>query len=241
MEIDPNHIPALNELGRLYANSRRAEEAEETFRKALEIDPNHIPALNELGRLYANSGRAEEAEETFRKALEIDPNNIPALNELGRLYANSGRAEKAEETFRKALEIDPNNIPALNELGRLLKVTKPKQALFLFEHICNISPTDIIARYELARLYKRIGNINRAQELFEQILINNPYDSQALIGLFYLYFDNTDYVDAAKLLKKYQGKHTNNKYYYRCCEKLARVTGDDNTLNKIQGKLKSLE
>ena len=241
LEIDPNHIPALNELGRLYANSRRAEEAEETFRKALEIDPNHIPALNELGRLYANSGRAEEAEETFRKALEIDPNNIPALNELGRLYANSGRAEKAEETFRKALEIDPNNIPALNELGRLLKVTKPKQALFLFEHICNISPTDIIARYELARLYKRIGNINRAQELFEQILINNPYDSQALIGLFYLYFDNTDYVDAAKLLKKYQGKHTNNKYYYRCCEKLARVTGDDNTLNKIQGKLKSLE
>ena len=121
LETDSTNLPALNELGRLYASRGREEEAEKTFQRALEVDSSNLPALNELAQFYVSRGKYEKAEETFLHALGVEENNLPVLNELGRLYKKEKKNEQALKIFEKIVSISSDDIIALYEAARLNK------------------------------------------------------------------------------------------------------------------------
>jgi len=102
LEIDADHLPSYNELGRLYAKWNKFEQAELVFRKALEIDADHLPSYNELGRLYAKWNKFEQAELVFRKALEKNlGNDNYILTSLIKLYSKTKNSKKADELIKK--------------------------------------------------------------------------------------------------------------------------------------------
>lgn len=96
MEIDANALPIYNELGRLYADQNKYDEAEDIFRNALEIDADALPIYNELGRLYIKQNKFEKAEEIFCKALEMGENARYILTSLIKLYSKTKNSKKAD-------------------------------------------------------------------------------------------------------------------------------------------------
>ena len=119
----------LNNLGMLYAESKRTGEAEKAFREALDISrsqakdnmtPSRIAlalVLNNLANFYLDGKRLDEAENAFREALEIqrvlakqEPSvylrsMAATLNNLGNIYSNSGNFGESEKSYREALSI----------------------------------------------------------------------------------------------------------------------------------------
>src|SRR5438045_1933374 len=112
--LGPDHtstLDAVNNLGLLYTDLGRLDEAEKLFQRALQgkeraWGPEHTSTLNtvnNLGMLYADLGRLDEAEKMYLRALtgyekalgkEAVKRYIPALNtaqNMAILFQQTGR------------------------------------------------------------------------------------------------------------------------------------------------------
>jgi len=78
LEVDPDHVGALNSKGSALDKLRKYEESILYFDRVLEIDPNNEFALNSMGTSFGKLGKIEEAIPYFEKALEINPDNKDA-------------------------------------------------------------------------------------------------------------------------------------------------------------------
>jgi CHAT domain-containing protein/tetratricopeptide (TPR) repeat protein len=118
---DAQHATLLNNLGALYWDEGRFDEAETLYRDALRLsaqDPKAPPArvatahLN-LGVLLRDQGRDAEATPHLETALAIareaipvgDPRRVLFLNEAARLHMENGRTDAAIALWEEALGV----------------------------------------------------------------------------------------------------------------------------------------
>ena len=86
IEINPNISEAHNNLGLIYMQMKKIEEAKTCFEKAIQVNPNHADPCNNLALVFMNSGEMANAEKFYKKAIEINSKNFQAINNLGVLY-----------------------------------------------------------------------------------------------------------------------------------------------------------
>ena len=82
IQIDPDHVGALNMLGMALGRQGKFVEAQVHLEKAIRLDPNHAEARSNLGAAYAGQGRLREAVAQFEAALRIDPDDPAARENL---------------------------------------------------------------------------------------------------------------------------------------------------------------
>jgi Flp pilus assembly protein TadD len=73
LEIEPNLIGALINLGAAHYELRNFEEAALAYRKAVAASPNFAPAHTGLGNVLFRGQRVKEAIPAYRRAIEINP------------------------------------------------------------------------------------------------------------------------------------------------------------------------
>jgi len=113
---DPKDIESINELGIVYFQHEKLDDADKMFAKAIELDPGNSGALNNLGNLAFIAGRYEEALANYQKAAEIDPGDAGLWLNLARTALNAGQKAKAREYGRKAIELDSSLEPMVQSL-----------------------------------------------------------------------------------------------------------------------------
>jgi tetratricopeptide (TPR) repeat protein len=117
---NPDCWMAQNNLGTLFADKGRFDEAIENYRKAIQINPNSAVPLYSLGLALAAQGRLDEAIENYRKAIQLNPDYRDALNDLGNALAAQGRFDEAIKNYYKVIQLNPDFSTALNNLGHAL-------------------------------------------------------------------------------------------------------------------------
>ena len=117
IEVDPQNGDLHNNLGNLYANGGKVEEAKAEFQKAADINPGGASQYYfNLGAVLYNTGKMDDAVEAFKKCSSIDPQKADAYFWLG--LALSGKMTTGAdgkvntppgtlEAFQKYLEIAP--------------------------------------------------------------------------------------------------------------------------------------
>jgi len=92
-------------LGVLYANQNRCDEAIPLFDKALENPFFETPAkaLHNIGLCYQVLGKDVEAEGKFREALQLDPDLFRAYYDLGFLYYRENLLDQAIEILDRGI------------------------------------------------------------------------------------------------------------------------------------------
>ncbi|MEO6456680.1 MAG: tetratricopeptide repeat protein [Chloroflexia bacterium] len=86
------------QLGNLYFNSNRAEEAEQAYNEALRSYPNYLHAQAALAQLRWTQGKPEEAITLYKQSVASVP--LPQyLTALGDLHAKQGNTQAAQEQY----------------------------------------------------------------------------------------------------------------------------------------------
>jgi tetratricopeptide (TPR) repeat protein len=116
---DPSDKDALYELGEIYFEATRFEDAISTLTKLVDLDPQNKNALTDIGTANFNLGNPDLAKEWWQKVLAIDPNDVQAHYNMGFVYANAEPRDLpgAVKEWETVVQLDPTS-----QLGQTAKV-----------------------------------------------------------------------------------------------------------------------
>ena len=116
--LDPENGNLHNNLGNIYANTGKVEEAKAEFQKAADVNPAGAAQYYfNLGAVLYNTGKMDDAAEAFKKALATDSTKYEAYFWLGQALfgkASTGAGGKVEavpgtkEAFETYLKLSPD-------------------------------------------------------------------------------------------------------------------------------------
>jgi len=95
LELQPMHVSARVNLGRLLHESGSVDVAERHYRLAVHLEPANATALYNLGVALEDLGRLDEAAETYEAAVRGLPRHADAHFNLARLYERIGKKAAA--------------------------------------------------------------------------------------------------------------------------------------------------
>jgi Tfp pilus assembly protein PilF len=111
-----------NNLGLLYQEESRSDDAAQQFQLAIAIDPRYSKAHNNLGVVRMGQARYEDAAMAFRDARRLDATNLDAwVNQALALQA-AGDVAAAKRTLVDALSVDARHGPTHYNLARLFEL-----------------------------------------------------------------------------------------------------------------------
>jgi len=180
LQLDPRHVPAYNNLGRLLYKQGRVQEAIPYFEKALRMDPNYGEAHYNLALSLSKQNQLDRAVTHYQETLRLFPEHPNAHFNVGLIYVEESNYPLAENHLSKALALEPNNIEALRQLGQVyVQLGKIEPAIEIYQKALLLSPNLGDVYHNLAILYLR--NQNHAQALvhFQKALELDPRNDTA--------------------------------------------------------------
>ncbi|PLV60081.1 lipopolysaccharide assembly protein LapB [Thermotoga sp. KOL6] len=176
VEIDPWLVQAYASLGEAYYNLKDYEKAVHYWEKELDYAPDDKLTYFMLAETYREMGRKDLAIETLKRLLERDPNNIPAMYQMAELYREIGEEEKAQEMEKKIMECKPQYLTELEPWALvMLKHGKYEEVVQELEKVVESSPLNTIARLLLVIPYVKLGKIEKAKEILEDLSQTNVW------------------------------------------------------------------
>jgi tetratricopeptide (TPR) repeat protein len=105
LELNPDLVDALVNLGRLVQSAGRLHEAEDLYRRARTVQPELALAAFNLGTVLDEQHRAQEAIDAYVVAVDLDPGFADAHFNLAGLYERDGNAVAAFRHLRRYREL----------------------------------------------------------------------------------------------------------------------------------------
>lgn len=171
----PENPRAHNNLGLIYAESNRLDDAIFHFQRAVQLVARNPDAWNNLGRTLTRAERKAEAIAALEEAVRLAPESLPALLNLADVLAQSGRATDAITYYERAARIGALNTDALTNYGAtLLHAGRPDEAIAALETAVTQEPHHARARYNLGNSYASKRNWPRAIENYRAALQADP-------------------------------------------------------------------
>jgi tetratricopeptide (TPR) repeat protein len=171
-------------LGTLYADQGRYQDAELAYRKAIELQPRFIPAYVNMAQLLSGLEREQEAEGFLRQGLELNPKSADLEHALGLSLVRQKKSEEAVTALAKAAELAPDNARYSYVYAVALQSTgKLDQAIEVLEDAHGRHPGDLETLFALATFNRDGGHpkeaLKYAREL-QELMPGNPSVDQLL-------------------------------------------------------------
>jgi tetratricopeptide (TPR) repeat protein len=176
LELEPNNIGALNNIGAAYNNAYNSMDAIKHLTKAIEINPNYAIALANLAYSYNLLNDLDKALEYANKAIEKNPNIDWSYSVKGNIFTKQGKLDEAEKTFGLAIKINPNTPEVYNTRGYFYEETgKYEEAEKDFIKAEKLGyPNKAMLYNNFAVLYRRKKEFDKAVKYLEKAREENP-------------------------------------------------------------------
>ncbi len=143
LALRPNYSDARNDLGVLYLETGRWDNAIQQF-KAVKDDlfyPRHNNARINLALSYMGKGDLAAALDELSSVRALDPGNPIISVTIGRVLFAQGKTEEAVHEYRRAIVVAPHYANAHFYLGlALMKQSKLSAARDAFKEVVKIAP-----------------------------------------------------------------------------------------------------
>ena len=92
--------------------------------------------------------------------------------------------------------------PSFAEAEQLANERRDSDALIAFQRIASVNPNDHEARLWIARLHERMGHPDRAEAVYRSVLLENPANVDAMIGVGTTLLARHEAADAIDVLER---------------------------------------
>lgn len=124
LDIEPDYLPALNNLASSLAALGRYDESSSEFDKLMTLAPDNPAVLNNYGRGLVLMGRLVEARNVLEKAVQIQPHYAEARFNLALMMESLGEYAEALRHYEQVASLKPGT-PGLDErLSRMRELVQ---------------------------------------------------------------------------------------------------------------------
>ena len=186
--LDPNSVYLHMELASLYLSQKKKELALETLGIGLSIDPNHVDALIFYGNISQNLKQNKNAIQAYQKVIQLAPQKEERVYLLlGNLWMEAGNLDAALKVYQELVANFPASFAGYYFMGKSLaeqgETNKAETSLL---RALELEPDLEEARFQLLKIYRDSGDLNRVVILYKELLQKNPKNIRAALelGLF---------------------------------------------------------
>jgi len=180
---DPYYLVAL-----CLRDRGQSGEAVAAFKQAIERSPALLPAREELADMFAADGRVAEQIEQLQALAALDSNRAERQIAIGLAQARSGNSDLAIATLSAALDRAPDQSPVNAALGGIwLQIAEERhesaalgKALEALERAASALTATSETKALYGRALARAGQLDAAEQLFQQAAERFPIESSAL-------------------------------------------------------------
>lgn len=221
--------PVYVELGELYRQFDKPEEAKEAFDDALkELEPGRSNAIR-LGNAYIKLNEYEFALDTYKKARRIGTDNYTYDYEIANLQGIMGNHDEMVESFLDLLLQSPNYIQTVqNSINRNLNIQEDEAKAELVKNklLRRVQKYPDITIYSemLIWLFEQKKDFSSAYVQAKALDKRMDENGFRLMDLANLALNNEDYSTARKCYQAVVDKGRNNDYYITARIELLQVT-----------------
>lgn len=161
----------------------------------------------DLGQQYLRQGKLEMALEKLNKALSYDSNYVDAHTVIAVLYENIGDNSKAGEHYKRAAQLKPKGGAELNNYGSFLcRQGQFAEAQAYFERALAdpFYQTPGVALTNSGTCLLKAGNPGEAQRVLRLALEHDPNDSETLLQLAAVTYEQGDYLNARGFMQRFE-------------------------------------
>ena len=129
LQRDPEDFAALAQMGNIYYDMGRFNDAIPYYKKALMVNPDDFNVRTDMGTCYHYSGQHERAIQEFESVLQKNPNFAAAWYNIGIVkYSGLGDSKGAMEAWEKLLATNPD-YPGADRVRQNIDKLKAGQSL----------------------------------------------------------------------------------------------------------------
>lgn len=208
--LNTDHTANLARLNRVWAalvadpaqKTLHNQQSSQYYQMAIRLSPNTAYLYNEWSQTYSQMGDLEQARATLEKSLKIDSQFGQTYLYLGDYYRAKQDWEKAADSYLLALTFDwgalsgPDSTPLPEPMATLARPEFLPRAISAYRALIAENPSYLPARYAIADLYKRSGQLDKAREELVLAVSAAPADIVARLTLVNL-LSETGQIDAA--------------------------------------------
>jgi tetratricopeptide (TPR) repeat protein len=179
LDIEPQHLPALKALERLYEKTGSTEAYLDILEQQLDIagtDDERVSLYQRMSLVWEEQfKKLDRAAECLEKILEIDITNAETYRSLERIYHADGRFEDLVDALSRHINAvnDPiERIDLYLSMGQVYEVSlqNPDRAIEAYTDILSFDPDHTQALDALARLYEDIESWDRAVDVMSRLV-----------------------------------------------------------------------
>ena len=191
IEQKPEFAGVHVNLGTLYAQTGRDDDAAGQFREALRLDPKRADALSALlnvlraqARTAVKAGNLEKGLSLLIEARKDSPQDGDVQFEFGMIALQMSLLPDAIQAFQDELAVRKDDPAALYALGRAqMGMTNYTEARTSFERFLKLSPEDASGHYALGVVLQSLQQNAEARLHFEKSVALQPVQTEAYFQL----------------------------------------------------------
>jgi protein O-GlcNAc transferase len=161
--------------------------------EAAGLAPDDADIQNRLGEALDRIGALEAAIDGFRRARALRPDFRKAANNLVLTLVKAGRAPEAIDEARRLAAAAPQDPERLFTLGLAQSEADVAAAIATFQRVLALDPRHVLARYNLALVYKRADRLDEGvAELTRLLAIEPRAEAHYTLGVIYWHQGHLD-------------------------------------------------
>jgi tetratricopeptide (TPR) repeat protein len=171
-----SYVQRLSAAGRQAVQARNWPQVRALAREILNRDKSSAEGRFLLGLAEKAADRRDQAIEAFARALELDAVRYDAAVELAGQYVRRHRYGEAASLLARAEPLMQNSPLYLDMAGTIYgKIGLPSRALGLHRRANELQPGVDVLRANLAACEVFVGNIEKAREIYLELLAKHPH------------------------------------------------------------------
>jgi tetratricopeptide (TPR) repeat protein len=207
-------------LGKVFAQLKRYNEALSEYKKAVELAPNDCGVLFNLGQMYSASKAYSQAVDVMERALEVCPqykdNILPQLTKTAQKAADqqkaNGNNDRAAEFQLKAQEYgsQTGGSTTYDMVKQKMKEKDYQGAVTLLNQFLEKDPDHTGGLLTLARAQDQLKNGSASIAAYQKYLALKPNDENATAAMLQVMVENEQCTlaksEAAGATRKFEAK-----------------------------------